>query len=137
MFNTFVHQTNGKLKGLSFDPYNIIYILEVFTAGKPQNMIHNFMEHSCRNPAEALKRLQEVFKWKYGLQTRVANILTARIDSFQPIRSVHNTARMEKLVDLCRSIEANIETVPELNFYKNANGIHHIWLKLPKPFRND
>lgn len=36
LFNTFVHEMNGKLENLSFDPYTIICILEAHTISKPR-----------------------------------------------------------------------------------------------------
>lgn len=60
MFNTFIHQMNGKLNGLSFDPYEIICILEAYTAGKFQKLIQNFKEIAVKilqKPLDAYKRL--------------------------------------------------------------------------------
>lgn len=49
---------------------------------------------------------------------------------------MHNSDKLEELLEICKIIKTNMKTFRELEQFNFANGLHKIWLKLPEPFQN-
>lgn len=135
-FQSFVNQINNKTKGINLDPWDKICILEAHTTGKPQKLIRSYMSNVSANPFETLTEIEKDLATKFGSGAKVVSSLLSKLDDLPLIKSVHNSDKLEELLEICKLIKTNMSTFKELEHFNFANGLHKIWLKLPESFQN-
>lgn len=136
LFQTFINQINNKTKGINLDAWDKICILEANTSGKPQKLIQSYMNNVSANPQETLIVIEQDLTTKFGSGAKIVSSLIDKVESFLPIKSVHNSDKLEELMEICKLIKTNMSNFRELDIFNYANGIHKIWSKLPEPFQN-
>ena len=136
LFQAFLHQLNSKMKGIPLDPWETICILEVHTSGKPQQIVRSYMINGSANPSESLRNIEEELLQRFGCGIRVANTIIQKIESLSPIRNVYNSDKLDQLLEICKLIDTNMSTIPELQQFNNSTGIQRLWSKLPDQFQN-
>ena len=132
LFQAFIHQTLSKIKGLPLDAWDIISILDANTSDRPNQVVKSFIIHGSNNAVEALGAIEAEFFRKFGASSNVASSIMQKLNSFQTIRSTHDTQKLEQLFEICRLIDTNMPMVRDLVQFNLPSGISLIWAKLPE-----
>jgi hypothetical protein len=124
------------MRGINLSAFDQLLILEAHTEGEPQKMIREKIAICGANPNLALKECWDDLFRNYGSGNQIAEALINKVDTIQPIRSVHNTEKLKDLLSICKLILANMPLCKELQIFDLSLGIKKIFFKLPDSFQD-
>ena len=136
LYQSFMSQLETKVKGIPLDAWDRILILEAHTTGKPQQVDRSHMTNGSADSSATLEDILGELKRKFGLGTKVAATIINKIEDLQLVKSIHNTERLEELLEISKLIRTNLSSTEELQKFNGSIGIQKLWSKLPEPFQN-
>ena len=84
------------------------------------------------NPDQALQDCWQRLWDRYGSDGRITESLLAKLEKIPPIKYTNQTDKLEELLALCKMINCNMCTSPDLQFFNTTYGIKRIFFKLPE-----
>ena len=135
-FWSWTENLRNKIKDLQLEPWDIMNILLVNTAGKPQKLIETHMSIGGADPQLTLRNVWSSLQEQFGTGARIATSLTKKIDEFPAIKSIHQPEMLSELISICQLILVNMPTAHELQVYNLSIGMKTIWAKLAEPHQN-
>ena len=135
-YHSWVNLITHKTKNLNLDPWDVLTVLQVNTAGKPQKLLETHMATGGANPSKTLSDVWEALHEQFGSGSRIATSLRNQIKDFKPIPNIHHSEKLSELISICQLILVNMEVAEELKIYDLSIGIGEIWEKLAEPHQN-
>ena len=129
-------EINGYIIESEASPTEIIYILKANTAKKPKELIETYLSAGLINPSRILEKIWDEFKKRYGSNSVVTSHLLSQLRSFPKIKHPSQTDDLEKLLSLCRAIQLNMSSCPDLRYLELQQGMREVWEKTPDIFVN-
>ena len=136
LYQSFMSQLETKVKGIPLDAWDRILILEAHTTGKPQQVVRSHMTNGSAYSSATLEDILGELKRKFGLGTKVAATIINKIEDLQQVKSIHNTERLEELLEISKLIRTNLSSTEELQQFNGSIGIQKLRSKLPETFQN-
>ena len=130
-YRSWVMLFENKIKGLPLNSLDIISILEANTIGDPRSLIQNYLAAGAACPDETLKKIWNALHKQYGSAVKVSQSMQNKLHALHAIRSYNSRSKLQELLDLCRLIEVNIPSNPELQLFNLSSGQKQVWSKLP------
>ena len=129
-------EINGYIVETDASPTEVIYILRSNTVKKPRNLIETYLSGGLSNPSRMVADIWKSLKKSFGSNSKVTNHLLAQLRSFPKVKYPHQTEELEKLVSICRAMQLNSNSCPDLKYIELQQGMREIWEKTPDQFIN-
>ena len=129
-------EINGYIVESEASPTQIIYILKANTVKKPRDLIDTYLSGGLSNPARIVAKIWESFKTRFGSNSKVTTHLLSQLRNFPKVKYPHQTDELEKLISICRAMQLNTNSCPDLKYIELQQGMREIWEKTPDVFIN-
>ena len=130
-FWSWIQQINNRVEHLNLEPIDYIQVLESNCVGEPKNIIANFMSSCGRIDKIKLREMSDILVERFGSSSRISKELLSKLKESPVIKYPNIDKPLRDLVDLCKLVEFNMRSTPELQFLNIANGAELVREKLP------
>ena len=95
-------------------------------------MIENYLSAGASNPDLTLNKIWAILDKHYGCPLKVSHALQKKLQAFPSIRHTNIGLKLQDLLYLCRSIDANMIGNVELHIFNLSSGQQLVWSKFPE-----
>ena len=109
--------------------------LRSYTSGVPQQLVDNYRKRQGDNPTATLEELGTELKRSFGNAAALTQALLERLSAAAGF-SEKDSARLQKLADLCADVDCQLTYLPSLACFKYPIAMRPIIEKLPASLRS-
>ena len=95
-------------------PADELHILLKNTTNAPKAMIRDLLDNCYDDPDFDVEEVWEELERRFGSKATISRCLLQEVRDFKPIHEPSQTADMEKLASLCRSVRSKMKTCKDL-----------------------
>ena len=122
----------SRMKNIPLDALDKLSILALNTCGEPRKLIENYMAAGMDDPEKTFDRVWEMLSTRHGSPIQICASLKKKMDVFPPVRHPSLKEKLQELLLLCCSVEANMRGNCELGIFNLASGQQAVWTKFPE-----
>ena len=100
-------------------------------------MVEDYLEAGAESPRTVLRRVWEALDRRYGSPIAISDSLQKRLQAMPTVRPPNLKSKLYDLIHICRLIEANMTSNPELHGFDRSDGQRQVWLKLSDRLQRD